>query len=57
MSHYAGTFAGYTIVFINADFYFLLESSHFVSPANYLGKASYFVFLFRFEKRGAVNIQ
>ena len=57
MFTYAGTFAGYTIVFINADFSFLFESSHFVSPANSLSKASYFIFLFCFNKGSAVNIQ
>ena len=44
MSIYAGNFAGYPIVFINTYLSFLLESSHFVSPADSLAKASYLIF-------------
>ena len=57
MSSYAGTFAGYTISFINAKFYFLLESYHFVSPAKNLAKATYIGIRFRFDKGGTRNIQ
>ena len=57
MSTYAGTFAGYTIAFINADFYFLSESSHFVLPANTLAKDTYLRVCFRFDKGGTLNIQ
>ena len=57
MSAYAGTFAGYPIAFINADFYFLSESSHFISPANVLAKATYIRVCFRFDKGGTANLQ
>ena len=39
MSSYAYTFAGYPIALINADFSFLSEYSHFLSPANSLTKS------------------
>ena len=57
MSAYVGTFAGYLIAFINADFYFILVSSHFVSPANALSKSTYLRVCFRFDKGGTGNIQ
>ena len=57
MSAYVGTFVGYPIAFINADFYFLLEYSHFVSPANDLAKSIYLIVRFRFDKGGTRNIQ
>ena len=41
MSTYTGTFASYPIPLINSEFSFLLESSHFMSPAYSLAKASY----------------
>ena len=57
MSAYAGTFAGYPIAFINAEFYFLSEPYHFVSPANALNKSTYLIVLFCFDTGGTVNIQ
>ena len=57
MSPYTGTFAGYSIAFINSDFSFMLESYHFVSPTNALSKATYIKVCFRFDKGGTGNIQ
>ena len=57
MSAYAGTFAGYPIAFINSDFYFLSEFSHFVSPNNAISKATYLITYFRFDNGGTVNLQ
>ena len=57
MSNYAGTFTGYPIAFINDEFFFLLESSHFVSPTNALAKATYLRVRFYFDKEGTGNLQ
>ena len=57
MSAYAGIFAGYPTAFINANFSFLSESSHFVSPANALAKVTYLIVCFFFDKGGTGNIQ
>ena len=52
MSAYAGTFSGYPIVFINVNFLFMLESSHFVSPSDALTKSTYLGVRFLFNKGG-----
>ena len=57
MSAYASNFVGYPIAFINANFYFLSESSHFVSPANHLAKATYLRVCSHFDKGGTGNLQ
>ena len=57
ISAYAGTFAVYPIACINADFSFLSEFSHFVSPANAFSKATYLKVRFRFDKGGTGNLQ
>ena len=57
MSAYTGTFSGYPINFINDDFSFFSESSHFVSPSNALSKAIYLRFYFFLDKGGTENIQ
>ena len=57
MSDYTDTFTGYPIDFINADFYFLLESSHFVSPENALTKAAYLRVHFCFNIGGTGILQ
>ena len=57
MSSYSGTFAGYPISLINAEFSFLSESSYFVSPANALTKSTYLGVRFRFDKGGTVHFQ
>ena len=56
ISAYTGTFAGYPIALINADFSFLLEYSHFLSPTNALTKSTYLIVFFRFDKKGTANI-
>ena len=57
MSAYTGTFTVYPIAFINTDFSFLSDSSHFVSPANALAKATDINFFFRFNKGSTENLQ
>ena len=57
MSTYAGNFVGYSIDFINSNFYFLYEYYHFVSPANALAKSSYLIVHFHFDKGGTGNFQ
>ena len=57
MFAYASTFAEYPIAFVNSDFSFLSESSHFVSPANALTKATYLIVRFYFDKGGTGNLQ
>ena len=57
MSAYTGNIAVYPIAFINSYFWFVLESSHFVSPANALAKATYFIFQFRFNTGVTGNLQ
>ena len=52
MSAYAGNFVGYPIAFINAEFYFLSESPHFVSPSNHRAKATYLRVCSLFDKGG-----
>ena len=57
MSAYTGTFTVYPIAFINTDFSFLSDSSHFVSPANALAKSTYLIVHFHFDKGGTGNFQ
>ena len=57
MSAYTCNFAGYLIALINSDLYFLSESSHSVSTANDLIKATYLRVCFRFDKLCTGNIQ
>ena len=56
MSAYSDTFAVYPIAFINADFPFLYESPHFLSPVNAPTKATYLRVRFRFDKGGTRNL-
>ena len=57
MSAYAGIFAGYPTAFINANFSFLSESSHFLFPANILAKYTYLRVCFPFDKGGTGNLK
>ena len=57
ISAYKGTFAFYPIAFINDNFSFLLESSHFMYPAGALAKSTYLRVCFCFNKGFTGNIQ